>query len=282
MQSCNFHVDGQIIENSVIDLILRWGYRVNVVENIKKILMHPERFFSKMQIIYLLGMAGIGKSTLARKIFYDESISCHFDHRVWVTLGPKYQVGEVLIDILAQIFPHIDKMHMRSENQKVALDLCVKLSGKRCFIILDDLWSQDPLHHLKNVWPDIMGTTMVTTRLAQVAKFREKDDLHKMQLLDNEKSWCLLRQKVFAQGSCPRQLEKAGRKIAKNCEGLSLLILTVADELLKVEMSPEYWNIVALGVENLVFKNAFEKISKALLPSYKVLPQHLKACFLYL
>lgn len=86
------------------------------VEEIKQD-MQPERFFSKMQIISLLGMTGIGKSTLARNIFKDELILCHFDHHAWVTLGQKYQTKEVLIDILAQIYPSINKMQMKGDEE---------------------------------------------------------------------------------------------------------------------------------------------------------------------
>lgn len=81
--------------------------------------------------------------------------------------------------------------------------------------------------------------------------------------------------------TAPFELEKIGRKIAENCEGLlPLLILTVADQLLKE--GEEYWENVASGKEKSVFKNAHDQISKALLPRYQILHQHLKICFLYI
>lgn len=72
-----------------------------------KIEMQPTRLFSKMQIFSVLGMAGIGKTTFARKIYND--IQHRFDHHVWITLGTKYQTGDILIDILAKINRNIDK-----------------------------------------------------------------------------------------------------------------------------------------------------------------------------
>lgn len=279
MQSYNWDLDDPI-EYAIDQTMKMLTFSDSVVECVK-MRLHPQRFFSKMQIISLWGMAGIGKSTLARKIFEDESILCHFDHHVWVTLGPKYQTKGVLVDILAQIYPSIDKIHMKGDED-LTRELCVQLSGKKCLIVLDDLWSKESLHHLKNVFPYIMGTTLVTTRLVEATKFGEADIEWKLELLDEEESWCLLCQKVFGEGSCPPTLEKAGRKIAENCEGLPLLIITVANQLLKVERSPEYWNSVASGKEKFVFKNAYDEISKALLPSYEILPQHLKTCFLYL
>ncbi|PIN01469.1 Apoptotic ATPase [Handroanthus impetiginosus] len=105
---------------------------------------------------------------------------------------------------------------------------------------------------------------LLTTRLEEVARYPDMSSrYHRMRFLDEEESWNLLQQKVFGEECfCPFRLEKAGRKIAQKCEGLPLTIVTVADILSKSEKTLEYWN-------------------KILLPSYKYLPQHLKAAFLY-
>ncbi|XP_057787902.1 putative late blight resistance protein homolog R1C-3 [Salvia miltiorrhiza] len=257
-----------------------WTDFSKIVANMKKA-MHPERFFAKLQIISLWGMAGIGKSMWAKKLFQDKSILCHYDHHVWVTLGPKYEAKRILIDIMVQIYPSIHELHMK-EDDKLVRDLCILLSNKRCLIVMDDLWSVEPLHHLKELFPGIKGRALVTTRLGEVAKRGEDDIFYEMRLLDEEESWCLFRQQVFADGFCPPELEKSGRKIAKRCEGLPLLLLKVADQLLKVDKDPQQWNDAASGKRSLVFIKAHDDISKILLPSYKNLPQHLKTCFLYM
>ncbi|KAH6772019.1 hypothetical protein C2S51_010423 [Perilla frutescens var. frutescens] len=275
MQSSNWDMNDER-DKALVGMMSTWIDFYCYVEDIK-MKMQPERFFSKMQIISLLGMAGIGKTTFARKNFKDMSIMCHFDHHVWITLGPKYEAG----DILAKIYPNIGKLQMK-EDEKVARDLFVPLSWKRCLIVMDDLCSEEPLHYLKVLFPDIKGKVLVTTRLAKLAEFRGDDVNYRMRFLNKDESWCLLCQKVFGEGLCPPALKKAGRKIAENCEGLPLLILKVADQLLNVEMSEECWNNVASGKQKSIFLNAHDQISKALLPSYESLPQHLKACFLYL
>lgn len=194
-----------------------------------------------------------------------------------------YRAEEILIDILAQIHGNLDRKHMKGDEELVK-DLCAQLSQKKGLIVLDDIWSKEPLHHLKKIFPDIKGIALVTTRLAKVAIFYGNDIAHQMRLLNKVESWCLLRQQVFGEeGFCCSESETAGRKIAENCEGLPLLIIKVSDQLLKVEKTVEYWNDVALGKrDNSVFVNAHDEISKALRPSYLILPQHLKVCFLYL
>ncbi|XP_047938498.1 putative late blight resistance protein homolog R1A-10 [Salvia hispanica] len=168
------------------------------------------------------------------------------------------------------------------EDDELVTKLCEELSSKRILIVIDDLWSKEPLHHLQTVFPNIKGRALVTTRLREVTKWGEHDRVYKIRLLDKEESWCLLRQKVFLEGVCPPELEKAGRKIAEDCDGLPLLILKVAEQLLQEDKDPEFWDLVASGKETSVFANAHDEISEALLPSYKRLPQQLKACFLYM
>ncbi|KAL9170514.1 hypothetical protein ABFS82_04G149400 [Erythranthe guttata] len=81
---------------------------------------------------------------------------------------------------------------------------------------------------------------------------------------------------------CPRELEKAGKKIAENCEGLPLTIVTVGKILSEAEKTTEYWNKVAIDKQNAVFVDAYEQMFEVLYPSYNYLPQYLKPCFLYM
>ncbi|XP_057787952.1 putative late blight resistance protein homolog R1A-10 [Salvia miltiorrhiza] len=106
-------------------------------------------------------------------------------------------------------------------------------------------------------------------------------DFHKMRFMDQEESWDLLRKTVFDEQGCPPQLVKAGKKIAENCEGLPLLILTVANQLSQVQKNLEYWNQVA-EMRNSVFEDALDELYEVLLPTYHCIPQYMKMNFLYM
>lgn len=83
--------------------------------------------------------------------------------------------------------------------------------------------------------------------------------------------------------SCHPRLEKLGRKIAKSCEGLPLAIIEVAKLLHKTEKTVEEWTILAAKEDPLIIRSDDDTpLSKALLLSYKMLPQYLKVCFLYM
>ncbi|GFP79905.1 putative late blight resistance protein homolog r1a-6 [Phtheirospermum japonicum] len=241
-----------------------------------------------IRMVSLVGMAGIGKTTLAKEIYEDPLISKSFPHRVWVTVGQKYRVLDVIKRILFQLSPETEKVS-RDEMDYLFLQTSMNKSFARTgryLIVLDDVWDRHLSSNFLDPFLDSSNHRILilfTTRQEHVGAMAE-DNLLKLRLMDKEESWDLLREKVFCEesSSCPPELEKAGKKIAEICDGLPLTIVTVADLLSKAaNMTPEYWKKVA-DKEISVLTDAYDQISEVLHPSYENLPEFLKALFLYL
>ncbi|XP_057767626.1 putative late blight resistance protein homolog R1B-12 [Salvia miltiorrhiza] len=228
--------------------------------------------------ITLVGTAGVGKTALAEAVFEDPEITSHFDHRAWVTVGRKSQLDQVLQGILAQMFG------ITQVDDELGPYLKKRLQGKRCLIVLDDVWERQILDSLLIFLPNILDGSihlLVTTRDRNIT-FSKNRSVILVRFLNEEESKELLCEKVFGEKICPFQLDKAVTKIAKNCEGLPLMIVTVADILSKEQNAdPIYWDDVAY-MRNSVFNDAYNEISKVLFPSYDYLPQYLKMVFLYM
>ncbi|KAH6819485.1 hypothetical protein C2S51_003088 [Perilla frutescens var. frutescens] len=64
---------------------------------IKRYLMDPK---DELDVISISGMAGLGKTTLAWKIFQDREISHKFPLRIWIHVSQKFKSRDVFIDIL--------------------------------------------------------------------------------------------------------------------------------------------------------------------------------------
>ncbi|KAL8530007.1 hypothetical protein ACS0TY_007181 [Phlomoides rotata] len=236
----------------------------------------------KFPALLITGMAGIGKTRLAKKILEDSLILRNFESFAFVRMGLEYRLNEVLRAILAQVSPESGTMPVEGDD-RVYEYLCTSLKGKKYLIVLDDVWDADFWIDLRRRFPmEGNGSViLVTTRLEKLANSIDCV-LYKMPFLKDEESWDLLRVKVFANEVCPRQLEKAGRKIALKCEGLPLMVVTVANLLSKAEKTLEYWNKVATNRQNSVFLEAYHSIFEVLYPSYHYLLQYLKPCFLYM
>ncbi|KAK4427042.1 putative late blight resistance proteinR1A-10 [Sesamum alatum] len=271
-----------------------------------------------LEIVSVVGMGGIGKTTLTKEVYLDPFIANYFECSAFVSLGPECHVIEILQGILDQISPATVKRPTKS-LKRLAKYVSQGLKSRRYLIVLDDIWDTWIMDALISYFrDDENGSRIVlTTRNEEVAHCATRSNwtrqvsppnlesqyqivlrvrpkatrhsmlgagkyLHKMRFLNEEESWHLLREYAFAgEELCPTQLEEAGKKIAKKCEGLPLAIIAVGKHLSTAERTLEYWTKVA-ETESSVIISADEEITKVLYLSYKYLPQHLRACFLYM
>ncbi|KAL3655388.1 hypothetical protein CASFOL_001174 [Castilleja foliolosa] len=252
---------------------------------------------STFGIVSLVGMAGIGKTTLAKELYLDQSIMSRFDYRAFVNIGQSYQLIKILQRILDQVHPDSDRvLTLDQEGDDDVNDDEEYLLARqfyRCLefgtylIVLDDVWDTQIVQYLQGSFPygcdgylkNCKVLILVTTRLESVGSWAGNRML-KLRFLDKEESWDLLRDKVF-DGESYCQLEKPGKKIAENCDGLPLAIVTVAGFLSKAEKTLECWNELA-EKKNSIYTDAYDRMSNVLFPSYDYLPQDLKTCFLYM
>ena len=239
------------------------------------------RFVDDRDWLLVTGMAGVGKTALAKKAFEDPSIQRHFDFRAWVKVGRKCEINEILRCILAQVDPNIhDQMLTPGDDNddEVELDelLEERLKDKKCLIVLDDVWEWDAgLYHY---FPHENVRILVTSRLG----IEESSHHVIVGLLTFEESKKLLGEKVFGEEGFPPQLDELGEEIAYKCEGLPLMVVTVAKLLSKEDKTPKYWTEVVVKKHNSVFVDAYNQISEVLFPSYEYLSQFLKMVFLYI
>ncbi|KAL0421770.1 UNVERIFIED_CONTAM: ToMV resistant protein Tm-2 netted virescent [Sesamum latifolium] len=247
----------------------------------------------RVQVVSMVGMAGIGKTTLVKKVFQDIA-DHHFQLSAFISIGPRYGYRELLQKILTELkYRNQDRYGVRddeilSESDEIlGLYLHQRLFNCKYLIVLDDVWDMRFWDWLK--WYLVNNKNgsriIVTTRLEQVAEFAQSDREFVLQkrFLNEEESWHLLREMVFGlqEKLCPPQLEETGRKIANKCEGLPLAVIVVGKYLSKAERTAEHWNKV-VDKEYSVIISGDAELTETLMLSYNHLPQHLKACFLYM
>ncbi|KAM3357595.1 hypothetical protein P3S68_020526 [Capsicum galapagoense] len=239
-------------------------------------------FSFKLEIVSLVGMGGIGKSTLARMVYDDPFIKYHFSIRAWVTVKDRQEKG-LFLDLLDGILEFTDKIHEKHSEQLAEM-LYRKLKHSRYLIVSYDVWSTAVWDKIRRCFPDDKNGSriLLTTRLTKVALHAKSDSVPCcLKFLDLEESWELLCRKVGGRKFDRPDLEDIGKKIAEQCQGLPLTILVVAGQLSKLQRTRMCWQIFAKTVGSIV-TDEHEKCLDILALSYRNLPHHLKACLIYM
>ncbi|GFQ02274.1 putative late blight resistance protein homolog r1a-6 [Phtheirospermum japonicum] len=229
------------------------------------------------QILPIVGMGGIGKTTLAKTIYVKPVIVEHFDFRGWATISQECNSKKTISgrrESLSQMREH-----------ELGDTIYKSLFGRRYLIVMDDIWIIEAWDKVKMFFPENNdgSAIMLTTRLSNLAsQLSGSDDVFKMKFLDENKSWNLFCMSVLGEECCPLELEDIGKKIVKNCKGLPLSLVVVGGLLAKSKQIREYWLYIAKNLNSIVSLKEDERCFRVLRLNYNQLPVHLKPCFLYM
>ena len=69
---------------------------------------------SQLNVVSIIGMGGLGKTTLAKKIYNNNYVKNYFDFRCWVCVSQEHRIREQLLKILKALAP-LPKVMFRAE-----------------------------------------------------------------------------------------------------------------------------------------------------------------------
>ncbi|XVF82121.1 hypothetical protein PTKIN_Ptkin16aG0019400 [Pterospermum kingtungense] len=163
-------------------------------------------------VIAIVGMGGIGKTTLAQFLFNAERVKGVFDLRAWVRVSEEFDVFKVtktIYEYATLLRTDIEDLNM------LQVTLQTKLKGRRFLLVLDNIWDVR-----YSEWDLLRGPLQAGAAGSKIIHaFGDRDP---------------------AEDS---NLKRIGKQIVKKCEGLPLAIKTLGS-LLHSEVELEEWNNV--------------------------------------
>ncbi|KAG6511333.1 disease resistance protein RPM1-like [Zingiber officinale] len=247
---------------------------------------------SSLTVVSVVGMGGLGKTTLVRKVYDDEQVKGWFNSHAWITVTPSFTVEELLKSIIIQFYEERhEKLPARIQTME-----CIQLidtlrqflQDKRYIAVLDDLWHITPWECLKYALPnsECGSRIVVTTRNKDIGLscIESCGSLYELQPLPQPEAWFLFCKKAFrsvSAGVCPSELQDVAEDIVKVCGGLPLAIVTIAGLLSKKAHVLEWRKLRDNLHAELANNPKLEIIKQILLLSYNDLPHFLKSCILY-
>ncbi|KAK9069120.1 hypothetical protein SSX86_013236 [Deinandra increscens subsp. villosa] len=256
----------------------REGDKQALLENL---LSNESSSGQNVNIVSIVGLGGIGKTTLAQLLYNDKDVKDHFELMSWVCVSDEFDVYRISKAIFKDVGG--DDIKFETLNQ-LQVSLTDKFSKKRFLIVLDDVWTENYKEWELLQRPFTVGAPgskiLVTTRKKKVVDLMDSVEAYPLKVLSNIEAISL-----FAEHALGKQdfdshptLKLLGEGIVKKCDGLPLALITLG-RVLRTKSNDEEWEELL----NSEFWSSVDgsKILPALRLSYYDLPSHLKQMFTY-
>ena len=254
-------------------------------EAIIQLLLSDDASGEPLSVIPIVGMGGIGKTTLAQLVYNDARVIKNFDCQAWVTDGgDKFDLLKAMKTVIKEATSATCEIE---EIYGLQIKLKEALKGKKFLIVIDDIWEKD-----SQKW-DVLKSTfksglrgskiIVTTRSQDIASIMKTGSIYHLGRISDDDGW-----RLFAKHAAIdldhsgeySDLPVLGREVINKCKGLPLAIKALGS-LLRQEKNKREWSKILSSNTWELYERSKIGILPALWLSYYYLPSYLKPCFAY-
>lgn len=276
--------NGQIPEtDSFLDEFEVVGREIDISKMVKLVVDNATH--ESISVIPIVGMGGLGKTTLAKAVFNHEHVKTHFDETIWVCVTATFDDKKILRAILESLtnFPSgLDS------KDAILRRLQKELEGKRYFLVLDDVWNENVKlwNNLKSLLLKITNSignrVLVTTRSKEAGKIMKTFPIYHLEKLSDDECWSIFKERASAYGlSLTPELETIKNVLAEQFGGIPL-VANVLGGALQLKKRRETWFMSTL--ETLIMnplQNENDVLSILRLSVDHLPNSSLKQCFAY-
>ncbi|GAA0151383.1 antimicrobial response protein [Lithospermum erythrorhizon] len=204
---------------SFVNKLKIYGRDAEKDDLLRKLLSENGEEHNEIEVISIIGIGGLGKTTLAKLVYNDKEVEDEFQNRICVCVSDTFEE----IKVAQRILECIGVYHNKVDNlQTLHESIATSLNKQQFLLVLDGVWDEK-----LGKW-DRLRTCLESTGAS------------KCRILVTTRSE-----------------KEIGMEIAKKCNGLPLAAMTLGGLLLskdtieewKLVLSSELWEMEEIGVE---------------------------------
>ncbi|XP_057732657.1 putative disease resistance protein RGA1 [Arachis stenosperma] len=251
-------------------------------------LLSPSRSFEFLSVYPIVGLGGLGKTTLVQLVYNDPKVGNNFDLKIWVCVSENFTIKSILRSILEAIRKDKSEVMDLEVMEEKVKEL---LQSKKYLLVLDDVWKRSQEMELgltQDKWDKLRSvlscgskgsSILVSTRDNHVATIMGTCQAHRLSRLSDDDCWLLFKLRAFGADKGEREeLVAIGKKIVKKCGGSPLAALALGGVMQSRSTVKEWVEVQKSEVWSLPDEN---DIMPVLRLSYSCLTPTLKQCFAF-
>ncbi|KAJ0478578.1 putative P-loop containing nucleoside triphosphate hydrolase, leucine-rich repeat domain superfamily [Helianthus annuus] len=265
----------RIYQTSLVDTSSVVGREKEKKELLVK-LLGDEPCDKNFSIVPIVGMGGLGKTTLAKILYDDEKVKKHFELMAWVCVSDQFDIFSISKVILQSVngenkeFADLNLLQVALRNQ---------LKEKRFLIVLDDVWSEsyEEWESLVSPFHDCAPRSKIimTTRKRKLLEDLRCGDLSSLQTLSDDDAMSLFAQHALGVNNFDSHpiLRPYGEDIVKKCDNLPLALRVLGRLFSTKTKEEDEW-------KELLNSNIWESRKEGeIIPALRLSYHDLKACW---
>ncbi|KAM7481490.1 hypothetical protein LguiB_006073 [Lonicera macranthoides] len=230
-----------------------------------------------IDVLPIVGLGGLGKTTLAKLVYNDDVITLNFETRLWVCVFEDFDLEKVIEKIMEDA---IGADHAHLDLSQLEACLCTTLDSKKFLLVLDNMWNED-----QKKWTDLKDLLncgshrtkiITTTRKKTIVEIMGTLELYELKGLSNDECMSIFVKCAFKEGEEKQysKLREIGEAIMMKCGGLPLAVKSIGS-LLYTKREEREWHYIK---DNDIWK--IQQKENDVLPilklSYNEMPFYLK------